>query len=149
MTTPTHWWFLPNISWILSTFSLLHGAGVAQPPRDSCYSPCIHHSFSWISHLQLGCHDHLLGEPLGPWKHRYSCSWGHSLKLFPFTWLQCIALPPPDTKPVHDPPFLRGQQQGLNRVKKETIFPVFTILIDFSFHLFPFGALRLQMFKWL
>lgn len=109
------------------------------------FSPFILLNFT----LQLGCHNHRLGGPLDPWKHRYSCSWGHSLKLFPFTWLQCIALPPSDTKPVHDPPFLRGQQQGLNRVKKETIFPVFTILIDFSFHLFPFGALRLQMFKWL
>jgi len=37
--------------------------------------------------------------------------------------------------------YWQDHQWELNWVKKETIFPTFTILIDFSFHLFPFGAL--------
>lgn len=68
----------------------------------------------------MGCHNHLPVWALGPWKHRYSCSWDLHLNLLPFTW-PCYTASYPTNK---NHAYQQSQQRGPNWVKKGTFLHV-------------------------
>lgn len=68
----------------------------------------------------MGCHNHLPVWALGPWKHRYSCSWDLHLNLLPFTW-PCYTASHPTNK---NQAYQQRQQRGPNWVEKETFLHV-------------------------